>query len=275
MIIKSRGKKVYWNIVSEEEMKKMLEIAKRDYKKAIEKMPIRDYTKDYILNEKKRGKIIELILKFVKGKEKKVLDVGAGFGAVTLALSRNFDTTAVDVNPFTLKFIKYRAKQEKLKIKTKLINHIYYGLPFKKETFDVVLMNGVLEWVGEGVEGDVVEIQKKVLEEIKRVLKKQGFLFLAIENRIALDWFKGKTSHVPIKYIDLLPRKLANFISKRKLKKEFRTYIYTKLGYKKLLKKVGFKNIRFYTAHPTYQKPEKIYKNKNPFVNSFIIVAEK
>ncbi len=72
-----------------------------------------------------------------------------------------------------------------------------------------------------------------------------------------------------------MPRFLANIISLAKTKKPYRTYIYSKLTYKKMLYSIGFKKIKFYTAFPTYQKPEKIYPNKNPFVNSFIIISLK
>ena len=46
MIIKQNKKELYWNIVSEDEMKKMLKTAKVDYKKAIKNMKITDYQKD-------------------------------------------------------------------------------------------------------------------------------------------------------------------------------------------------------------------------------------
>jgi len=276
MIIKSKNKNLYWNIISEKEMKNVLKVAKKNWKKAVCEMNIGNYTKDYIINEKKRGKIINLILKKIKEnniKNPKVLDIGAGFGAISIGLARKFDTTSIDVNPYTLKFIKYRAEQEKVKINLKKIKNLVYGLPIK--AFDIIVMNGVLEWVGCDLKGDVESIQKKALKNVFKVLKKKGLLFLAIENRLAFDWFKGKTSHVPIKFIDLIPRKLADWVSLKKRGEKFRVYIYSKWKYKTILKNIGFKKIKFYTAYPNYQKPIKISRNINPFVNSFIIIAEK
>ena len=72
-----------------------------------------------------------------------------------------------------------------------------------------------------------------------------------------------------------MPRWLANIISMKKKGQKYRTYIYSKPTYKKMLKKVGLNEIEFYTAYPTYQKPKTILKNKNPFVNSFIIFSKK
>jgi len=276
MIIKPSKKKLYWNIVSEKEMNKMLKIARKDYKKAVNDMPISDYTKDYILNEKLRGK---KIIKLIKGKNKvqkpMVLDIGAGFGGVSIPLAREFNVTSVDVNPYTLQFIEYRAKQENINIKTKQIEQLAFGLPFKDNSFDVIVMIGVLEWVACGVKGNVEKIQENILLEVNRILKKGGLFVFGIENRFAWDWMKGKTSHTPIKYIDLMPRKIADIACLKKRGEKYRTYIYGKIGYKKLLDKTNFKDIQFYTAYPTYQKPKRISKNLSPFVNSFIIFSRK
>ncbi len=275
MIIRKKGKKIYWNTIPKDDMGSMLKIAKKDYKKAINMLDIDNYGKDYILNEKKRGKISKIVEKYNTKKNAKLLDIGAGYGAVSLSLARKFNTTSVDVNKETLQFVKYRANQEKVKIKTKRINNLIHGLPFKNKEFDIIVMNGVLEWTPCRLEGNPRKIQLEILKNINKKLKQKGFFFLAIENRYAKDWFKGKKSHTQIKYIDLLPRKLADIVCNRKKGHSFRTYIYSRKGYKKLLSEAGFKIKKIYTAYPTYQKPEKIYPNKSFFVNSFIIVCEK
>lgn len=275
MIIKNKGKKLYWNTIKKDDMKSLLKIAKKDYKDAVKRMDIDEYGKDYILNETKRGKISKIVEKYNKKKDPKLLDIGAGYGAVSISLARKFNTTSVDVNKETLQFVKYRAKQEKVKLRTKRINNLVHGLPFNNKSFDIIVMNGVLEWTPCRLEDNPRKIQLKILKDINKKLKNKGLFFLAIENRYAKEWFKGKKSHTQIKYIDLLPRKIADIICKMKKGHKFRTYIYSKKGYKKLLGEAGFKVKRVYTAYPTYQKPEKIYPNKSFFVNSFIIVCEK
>lgn len=50
-------------------------------------------------------------------------------------------------------------------------------LPFEDESFDVVITNHVIEHVGES------DAQLHHLCEIKRVLKKDGFAYLAVPNR--------------------------------------------------------------------------------------------
>lgn len=52
-----------------------------------------------------------------------------------------------------------------------------------------------------------------------------------------------------------MPRFLASYICKRKLNKEYSNYIYGCWGYKRLLKKAGFKNINIKLAVPNYYNP--------------------
>jgi len=261
----------------EKEMKDLLKIARKNWKKAVLGLKTSDYFKDFIINEKVRGRLAEFMekeLKITKGS--RVLDVGAGTGPLTIALARKFKTSSTDANLLSLKFVKYRAEQEKVKVDLYKTDTLDGGLPFKEQSFDAIVMNGVLEWVAMGLQKEKVkEVQMKTLKEMFRVLKKNGTFILAIENRFAFDWFRGKTSHMPIKFIDLMPRKLADIVCRIKTGKDFRTYIYSKFGYKKMLEDANFKEIEFYEAFPTYQKPQWIRKTRNLFANSYIVVGKK
>jgi len=271
-IINKTKKDYYWDSVP----KNVLQEAKKNWKKSVKLMNKSDYLKDYILNENLRGKLADFMEKKLRiSKKSKILDIGAGMGALTIALSRRFNVSATDTNPSTLKFVKYRAEQEKVNLTLYKVPQLHKGIPFREKSFDVVVMNGVLEWVAKGVKGDVRKIQEDVLKEIFRIIKQEGLFIFSIENRLACDWFKGKKSHSSVKYIDLFPRWIADKICLMKKGEKYKTYIYSRGTYEKMLKKVGFKDIKFYTAYPSYQKPKKIVPNKNLFVNSFIIVARK
>ncbi len=60
--------------------------------------------------------------------------------------------------------------------------------PFKKETFDVVTLIGVLEYarVYGGPGGEV-----KLLQQARSYLKPDGLLVLAMENQLGLKYFAG------------------------------------------------------------------------------------
>src|SRR5207302_3160318 len=84
-------------------------------------------------------------------------------------------------------------------------------LPFRDNFFDLVCFNGVLEWVACSIPGDPRWVQRELLREVRRVLKPSGQLYVGIENRFALDYFRGsRDEHVQLPYVTLLPRALAN-----------------------------------------------------------------
>src|SRR5579883_3501798 len=68
-------------------------------------------------------------------------------------------------------------------------------------------------------------------------------LIIGIENRFGYQYLAGKPEHSGIRYGSVLPTKLINLYSKRVLHKEYRTLIYSRDGYKKLLLEAGYKNI--------------------------------
>ncbi len=178
-----------WDFISPS----ILKIAKKDWKKAIRMKEKDPYLRDYHLNERLRGKLAEFMLNNLKlSKKSNVLDIGSGTGSLTIALARKFNTFSADTSSSTLKFVKYRAEQEGVNLKLYKIDPLHKKLPFKNSSFDVIVMNGVLEWVALATKGKVKEIQEKVLKEMYRILKKGGIFILSIENRLALDWLMGK-----------------------------------------------------------------------------------
>ena len=94
------------------------------------------------------------------------------------------------------------------------------------------------------------------MKEAKRVLKTNGLLYLAIENRYYLKYLFGKPAHHDIPFTTVLPRKISDIITKLLRGSTYRTYIHGLNTYKKLLNESGFKKIKFYTAIPNYVYPE-------------------
>ncbi len=60
----------------------------------------------------------------------------------------------------------------------------FLRLPFPDASVDIVLLNGVLEWMGAAVINvSPARIQLEALKEIRRVLKPEGVIYIGIENR--------------------------------------------------------------------------------------------
>jgi len=218
-----------------------------------------------------------------------VLDAGAMWGGLTIPLSQNSKFVyAVDQTLETLEFLNTRIEQSEIK-NIKTVATPLSKLPFPDEYFDVIILNGVLEWVA--LEDSVVLeehwtnkrnkilkhkinpklMQIDVLLELNRILKKDGSLCLSIENAFGWPYLLGvwRDDHMNLLFTSFLPRFIANYISKKKLNCEYRTYTYSQYGLEKILEKAGFLKNKFYGAFEHYINPryiipfEEIKKNKD------------
>ena len=207
----------------------------------------------------------------------RILDAGCMWGGLTIPVAQYCgEIFAVDKTLETLTFLKIRAEQMGFK-NVRAVASPLRNLPFPDDYFDMVILNGVLEWVA--FDQEVVlekhwgkkrndsathsknprQMQIEVLRELQRILKPGGYLYLAIENRIGYPYLMGHPDdHMNIRFVPFLPRFIANAITKRKLNCEYRTYISSLPGYRSLLRGSGFQDTEFYGAFPNYRTPNTI-----------------
>jgi len=225
-------------------------------------------------------------------KESVILDMGCMWGALTFALAEHCKhIVGLDQTLETLQLSYYRAQEAGIQNVT-LLGGDAHRMPIKDNIFDVVILNGVLEWLG--LEGEyVVEqqwgkrsrngvktvrvknprtLQLRGLQEALRVLKPGGTLWLAIENRVQAAYFLGvPDDHSGLPYNSLLPRKLANLYSLLAIGQPYRTYTYTIWGLRKLLREAGFVQQTFFTAFPSYEQPATILPLDSKFLEFYLI----
>jgi SAM-dependent methyltransferase len=143
-------------------------------------------------------------------------------------------------------------------------------LPFKDDCVDVVILNGVLEWIGSNDMPDFPErIQSAALKEIWRILKPGGTLYIGIENRYSLSVLRGARLHGELPFVGLMPRWLANAITHLVTGKSHRTYIYSLSGYRRLLGKAGFHIVEFFWPYPSYHNPNYLIPLKPGWAKRF------
>jgi SAM-dependent methyltransferase len=186
----------------------------------------------------------------------RALDLGAGTGTTSHALALRYrEVAAVEPVLERAQFMQERFAQEGLCNVTVVMTSLW-ELPFPPETFDLVVMNGVLEWVAEGKDGDPGEIQLAALRKARSLLRPGGYLYVGIENRLCPGYFIGYSDpHCRLPYVTILPRPLAQWYAKRKGQSGYRNYLYSSGGYKRLLRDAGFGSVDLYVALPSYNHP--------------------
>lgn len=194
------------------------------------------------------------------------LDIGSGYGAITHSLSRLVgEVYSVESIPERIEFTFERLRQERIQ-NVRLIQASATALPFMKNSFDLIVVNGVLEWIGEwDTEGDARSAQIRFLQSINQLLKTDGVLVVGIENRIGYGLFLGNNDHSGLPYTSIVPRPVASLMLRLSSsphhrttlnpKKEYRTYTYSERGYRRLLADAGFESMSSFWADPGYNHP--------------------
>ncbi|SRR6266571_273616 len=184
----------------------------------------------------------------------RVLDVGMGKGGIALALSsRTGVVIGIDAS---LQGCRYLAAANREGAPHGAYVSVIRGaaerLPFADSRFDLVLMNGVLEWVGRD-SANPREGQRLALSEVKRVLRPGGFFYLAIENRL-FPAFLLMDPHTHQPLVNLLPRALARAATKSFAGRPFGNYIYSWWGLERLLSPF-FAERSYFLPMPHYHWP--------------------
>jgi SAM-dependent methyltransferase len=148
----------------------------------------------------------------------------------------------------------------------------FLKLPFQNSSVDVVILNGVLEWMGAAdIDATPEKVQEEALIEIRRVLKPGGALYIGIENRYSTSTLRGQRIHGELPFVGLLPRWISNLVTMFVRGEQHRTYIYSLSGYRRLLSRAGFDQTDFYIPYPSYHHPNYLIPIKPEWLKRFWI----
>lgn len=177
------------------------------------------------------------IIKTLKSKIRKnqqILDVGCGYGRILVPLAKQgYNLQGTDLSPNLIKDAKEYSKKEKVKIKFKVGNMC--NLPYKKNSFDVILcmwsaFNELL----------TIKEQTQAIKGILKILKNGGWAL-----------FEMGLYQKPAKQ-DIKPRKF--YGPGKRIKKDIIDgirndhYNHDKKSLSKLMKQTNIKNYKVYIA---------------------------
>ena len=193
---------------------------------------------------KKRQNILEW---YDFKKKDTILEIGAGCGAITGLLAKKVEkVVSVEISKKRSLINAYRnQKYNNLEIIVGNFNDIKI-----EEKFDYITLIGVLEYSKNFTNSETPEL--KFLNKLKKYLKPNGKIIIAIENKLGLKYWAGaKEDHT-----SLLFDGIQGYLNTKKVA------TYSKNELKKMLSKTGFLNIEFYYPFPDYKLPDIIYSEK-------------
>lgn len=178
----------------------------------------------------------------------KVLELGAGMGALTPWLAENFES--VDVIEGNYK----RAKA--LRLRTKNYNNVSVFVgdieqsQYPDTKYDLITLIGVLEYIPFYSKNISPEDACKVfLKKVKEYLKEDGILVIAIENKLGAKYFSGCTEdHNAQLFTGIMGYPNQSPI----------TFSREELG--NILLESDFDNVQFYHAFPDYKMPDLLFR---------------
>jgi len=175
-----------------------------------------------------------------------VLEIGGGCGAITGVLCQKAQDVKVVELSKRRSMINYERNKhcDNLEIIVGNLNDIAFS-----EKFDYITLIGVLEYAGSFTEGE--QPYEDFLKKIRSLLKEDGKLLIAIENRYGLKYFAGAREDHTAKMFDGITGYVGN--------ESVRTF--GKLELEKLLHEAGYRSLSFYYPHPDYKMPFEIYSD--------------
>ena len=203
-----------------------------------------------------RSKFLDLL---ALSKDLTALEIGLGFGQHTPEIARRvkwLDT--LEVRWVNCMFTKIRCEQEGItNVSFKCGGDDCY-LPFPDASYDVVFLNLVLEWCASNIPNvSRVTGQKRLLSEIRRVLKPGGLVEINTKNRFAYRLLiGGADEHVyEMRFGSALPRWLLRLVLRLEGKPTPPGYLHSYNELSRTLHEAGLRPVQSFWAVPEMRFP--------------------
>ena len=143
-----------------------------------------------------------------------LLEIGCGLGTfMETASERGFSVTGIELNMYLASYAKNKGLN--------VLEDDFYRLIFSPSSFDIIVMDQVLEHMGEPI---------TALIKARELLKPGGYIFIGIPE---FDWLKLFLSHIPVPWKSTKPM----------WSPEDHLFYFKPSTLKKLVEKAGFRYI--------------------------------
>lgn len=196
-------------------------------------------------------------------KKDTVLEIGCSMGQCTMELARrSAQVWALDIVAQQAEFVLLRARDEGLDNIRASAGGEDGRLPFADASFDVVVLNLVLEWCGSRSNEPHEVVQERLLGEIQRVLVPGGRLWVSTKNRYSLRLvIGGEDEHMDgLRFGSALPRWLSRALLARRGIPRAQGKLYSHTALKRLIRSTGFSSVTAYWSMPDPRYPDQIVK---------------
>ncbi|MGN0145267.1 MAG: class I SAM-dependent methyltransferase [Clostridium sp.] len=182
-------------------------------------------------------------------KNQNVLEIGSGCGAITGTLANKAkEVTCIELSKKRSLINAYR-NREKDNIEILVGNFQDIEKSIKKK-YDYITLIGVFEYGELYINGE--HPYESFLKIIDKLLKDNGKLIIAIENKLGLKYWAGcKEDHVG-RYFE----SIEGYSKSRGVK------TFSKSELEKIMKDSGFNKYKFYYPYPDYKLPTTIYSDE-------------
>ncbi len=216
------------------------------------KQSITDWPTEYHLSTTRHN----LLSPFDLGKNKKILELGCGCGAITRQLGEmGHEIHAVEGSKRRATITAERCRDLD---NVKVYNANYNEIDFDEQSYDFITLIGVLEYASLFLpeqQGDPLTAAQMIVNQLKKKLKPDGTLIIAIENKLGIKYLSGCTEdHTGIEFEGILDYPNTKGIT-----------TFTKIELSKIIKNAELENINFFYPFPDYKIPANLVSDT--FIN--------
>lgn len=190
-----------------------------------------------------------------------VLEIGPGLGQMTTELARRArSVSALEVVPGQAEFVAQRCAQEGLANVRVAVGGDDCRLPYADGSFDLVVLNLVFEWCASRcLDEDMVEVQRRMLDEMARVLRPGGTLYLATKNRFALRYVLGRSDeHMHgLRFGNAMPRWMSRLVLRATGRPRQPGLLHSHDMLGRMLRQAGFERLESFWAVPEMRYPSR------------------